>query len=405
VSHTTGVASPTAFRHRSAGTDGAIVTGELHASSPANAASVLRSKGLWPLEITAVQRGAAHAHYLSIPDLSIGLRVLATILQAGVPVGRVMHVAAPSLPPGWQPLIGPVTQSLESGATFTDALRLAQVRVPRALTGLLSSGEAAGNLAGALRNAAELAERSAAMRSAVIGALAYPLLLFVAGGAVVGLLTTVVIPRFAGVLANLGQELPASTQLVLNLAASARVSALPLLLATVTLIGVWAAWRRTPSGEYEWHRALLSLPVFGALRHALASARACDALGALLESGMTVATALPHAGMASGDAAVERRLLATRKLIVEGSTVAHALRETGALTPSTTRLIGAGEAGGALIDLLRHAARIEADAATSRTKAWMRVVEPTLIVLLGILIASVAIALLQAVYSVRVNHL
>jgi general secretion pathway protein F len=394
------------FSYRIATAEGAIVAGEIAASSRERAVAMLRARGEWPLELrqlAASQRRAEAA--IPLRDMAIGLRVLATILDAHVPVGRAMHVAAPSLPPSWQSFLPLVTSSLESGETFAASLRIARLRTPLAVAGLLAAGEAAGDLSGALRRSAELTEKSATARAAIINAMAYPMLLLFAGTGVVSLLVAVVIPRFAGVLANLGQELPASTRLVLSISTLLRASLLPLIgIAAMAAVG-WASWTRTELGRRQWHELLLKVPLLGSLRHALATSRAADALAALLESGLPVAAALKHAAVASGDAAVEKRVIDARQRIVEGARIAQALSLTEAFTPSATRLIGAGEAGGALSALLRHAAGIEDAAARSRMQTLTRVLEPAFILILGAVIAGVAIALLQAVYSVRVDRL
>jgi type II secretory pathway component PulF len=239
----------------------------------------------------------------------------------------------------------------------------------------------------------------------VVDALAYPALLLTAGTGVVGLLVTVVIPRFTDVLTSLGQQLPQSTRVVLAIAAMARIGLIPFLFAAGIAAAAVARWVRTPSGALAWDQALLAIPILGDIRHGYATARVSDALAALLDCGMPIARALPFAASSSGDAAIETRLSNAQQRIVEGESVARALAGTQAMTASATRLIGAGEAGGALSALLRHAATLEGDRAALRTKSLMRVIEPALILLLGAVVSGVAVALLQAVYSVRVDRL
>ena len=393
------------FRYRSATSAGVVSAGELLAPDATSAAATIRQRGEWPMEITSAPRRDAGGHRVPVRELGVGFRVLATILDARVPAGQLMRVASPSLPPRWQGSVSAVSAALDSGETFSSALRTGGVSVPAVLDGLLKAGEAAGDLSGALRRSAELAEKSAAMRSAVMNALAYPALLVTAGAGVVGILVGVVIPRFTEVLANLGQELPTSTRLVLSAAALLRSAIVPAAVGGIVIGLPFAQWRRTPSGRQVWHEWLLSLPVVGELRHTFATARVTAALAALIDCGMPIARALPYAAASSGDAALEARLLDARQRIVEGEPIAQALQSTSALTASATRLIGAGEAGGALGALLRHAADLEGQRASVKTQTLMRLIEPALILILGAVVCGVAIALLQAVYSVRVDRL
>jgi general secretion pathway protein F len=394
------------FSFKIATATGAIESGVLTAPSRERAIAVLRARGHWPIDVAA-RHTPVNATGTKLPagDMAICFRVLATILDAKVPISRVMNVAAPSLPASLQPAVPVVEAALESGETFAASLGMARLRIPPAVVGLLAAGEAAGDLGGALRRAAEFSEKSAAMRAMIINALAYPMLLLAAGVGVVSLLVTVVIPRFAEVLTNLGQELPASTRVVLAIASAARLLFVPICAVSAVALVAWSAWSRSELGKRQWHEFLLRLPLFGALRHALATARSSESLAALIDSGLPVVSALRYAATASGDSAVACRVIQARQQIIEGARIATALSATQAFTSSATRLIGAGESGGALSELLRHAAELEEAGARSKMQVLARVIEPTMILILGAVVSGVAIALLQSVYSVRVDRL
>jgi len=120
-----------------------------------------------------------------------------------------------------------------------------------------------------------------------------------------------------------------------------------------------------------------------------------------LDSGVPVSAALVHAARASGDAALGARLLATRESVVVGQGIARALAVAGALTPTTIRLVQAGEETGRLSAMFAHASVLERDQADRRLHAAVRLLEPGLILVFGGIVALVAAALLQAIYSVR----
>ncbi|HEY0777703.1 MAG TPA: type II secretion system F family protein, partial [Gemmatirosa sp.] len=258
-----------------------------------------------------------------------------------------------------------------------------------------------GSLAEAVRQAAELTERAARTRAAVRAALAYPLLLAAAGSASVALLVTVVLPRFAVILSDLGQTLPWSTRLVLAAATVASGAAPGVALMTVGLAVLWRLWVATPEGRRRWHGLLLRTPLVGTARWAAASARSAAALAALLDRGLSAAPALAHAARAAGDMEIEARLVDARTGVVAGESVAAALGRTAAVTPTTVRLARAGEAAGRLAPMLAHASRLEAERAESVVTHTVRLLEPALILGFGAGVALVAAALLQAVYSVR----
>jgi general secretion pathway protein F len=146
---------------------------------------------------------------------------------------------------------------------------------------------------------------------------------------------------------------------------------------------------------------LLEIPIIGGVRRSAAAARACAALGALLESGVPLPTGLAHAARASGDAAVGARLVSAREGISHGERLSAAVDRERALTTTAVRLIRAGEETGRLAAMLDHAARIEGERATHLVKNAVRLLEPALILGFGALVALVAAALMQAVYAVR----
>jgi type II secretory pathway component PulF len=133
----------------------------------------------------------------------------------------------------------------------------------------------------------------------------------------------------------------------------------------------------------------------------IATSRLCITLGALLETGVPIASALPHAARACGDAAIEKRLQEARLLVLHGERLSRALARERAVSALAARLVHAGEESGRLSGLLAHAGRLEQDHATRRVQSLVRVIEPALIIGFGGLVALVAASLLQALYSVR----
>lgn len=394
----------TTFAYRATRATGDEERGTVDAHSREAALSRLAERELYPFELRATRAPGATATRgarLSAGDLAVGLRVLGTLLDAGLPLHRAMLVFEEMAPPAWRGALPHVRASIAEGQGLGAALGAAPIRVPAAVLGMIRAGEAGGRLADAVRTAADFSERGAAVSSAVRSALAYPLLLCVVGGIAIALLTGVVIPRFAGILADLGQGLPPSTRIVLSVADAVRTRA-PI----AALIGgagsvIFATWIATAGGRARWHAWLLDLPVVGQVRWSSASGRFCAALSSLLESGLPLAPAVAHAARAAGDLAVERRVLAGRESIVAGQRIADALQATDALPGATVRLIRAGEESGQLAAMLAYASRIESDRAQRTLATAVRLLEPTLIVAFAGLVTLVAAALLQAIYSIR----
>lgn len=389
------------YAYRAARADGSLEAGVVEAPSREAAAALLTERGLFPLDLALRENAADRSSRLSSDDQALGLRMLATLLDAGLPMSRALAALGDLAPASWASALSVLRGSVREGRTLAHALTNSGLGLPPVLLGIIHAGEAGSGVAPAVRRAAELAESAASTRRAIRGALAYPLVLATAGLSTVALLVSVVVPRFAGILADLGQELPASTRLVLGGAELARAFTLPVLVVTGLLIVMWRAWTRTEPGRRQWHGWMLAFPVAGRVRRSAAASRACAALAALLESGVPLPAALAHGARASGDAALGARLLAVREAIAHGERLSAATDREEALTATAVRLIRAGEETGRLAPMLDHAARIEADRATQLVRNAVRLLEPALILAFGGLVALVAAALMQAVYSVR----
>jgi type II secretory pathway component PulF len=222
-----------------------------------------------------------------------------------------------------------------------------------------------------------------------------------AGVLAIGILITVVLPRFAKILADLGQTLPASTRAVLRGAAAVHAGLVPSAIGAAIGVALWRAWTQTESGRRGWHRLLLSVPLLGSIRSGTAAARMAHSLSALLESGVSMGTALVFAARATSDAELEARLTLARGAVTAGEPLSRALELHGATTPTVVRLIRAGEESGRLPAMLDHAARIEQQRADRIVRAGVRLLEPMLLLTFASVVALIAAALLQAIYSVR----
>lgn len=391
----------TVFSFRAAAPDGRVTRGVVDADSSDIARGVLSARGLYVL--TLEQRGTRRAlrEPMSAADLALGLRILADLLDSGLPVTRALVAFEELAPRGWRNAVPAIRQSVREGHGLAAAFATSPVAIPALVVGIAQAGEAGAGIGPAIRRAADLMEATAETQASVRSALAYPVVVAVAGAGAIGVLITVVLPRFAKILADLGQTLPTSTRIVLDVATIARAALVPAVISAVTIAVAWRAWTQTENGRRQWHRMLLATPVVGRIRRAAAIARVAHSLAALLDTGVTIAAALTHASRAAGDAELEFRLLSARADVASGQPLSRALEAAHAATPTTVRLTRAGEESGRLPAMLAHAARMEQQRADRFVKTGVRMLEPVLLLTFASIVALVAAALLQAIYSVR----
>ena len=391
-----------AYSYRAARQDGAIVTGAVEAESHGQASATLASRGLFAIAVAPAAEDRRPA--ASRRDLAIVFRGIAALVSSGVPLERALAASEPLASGTLRQTLTTVRERLREGASFASALTLGHGVIPGLVIGMVRAGERGSQLAPALEQIAAHLEQEADLVARVRQALTYPLLLAVAGAASVAVITTVVVRRFAAILGDLGQQLPPATRLLLGVSQFLSRFRLPLLL--FVALSTWAAveWLRRPAGRKQVEEALLTLPLIGPLRRALATARVMRALSGMLRSGMPLLPALDAAREAAGDLAIAERLERSRERVAQGAALAVALEREGALNASALQLLMVGESSGRVADMASSAGNLAAQEAERGLRTLVTALEPALIVAFGSMVAFTAAALLQAVYSLRPGY-
>jgi type II secretory pathway component PulF len=386
------------FRFEAARADGATVRGVIDAGTAGEAAAVLSGRGLFPVRVEAAPSEAGWARRPPGHARATVLQSLASLVEAGVSIERALEATVPLAGGPLRDAVRRVADRVREGASLGAALG-AEPAFGRVTVGLVRAGERGAGLGAALAQAAHQLEREAETAARIRAALAYPMILLAVGAASLIVIVSVVIPRFAQLLDDVEGALPPATRLLLALSAALRAGG-PWVVAGALVAATLGGYAISRCGE-RWHRHLLGVPLIGPIRHALATARVCRALASLLGTGVSALPALEVAGEAAGDRAVGERLGRVRDRVAEGAALSAGLAATGAVTPLAQQLAAIGEGSGRLPALLAKAAELEEQSAERRLRTLVGLLEPALILLFAALVAFVAVALLQGIYSVR----
>lgn len=387
----------TLFHFEALTSGGELRCGEVAAMDYQTAAKWLREQNLFPVFLRVDQ--ARVLARISQRDLALGLKMLADLITCGLNVNRAIGVFEGVAPRSWRSVLLVLQQQIRDGSSLGVALRC--VSLPPEVAAIIAAGERGDGLGAGLRRAAEIVEESAKARADLLAALSYPILLGVVGGATSLLLVNVVLPKFAAMISDLGQRLPPTTAILIGVAATAQRLLPAAVLGLLVAAMAWLRWTGDESGRQTWHELLLRVPAIGTIRRAHAVARTCSAAAAMLHTGVALPVALQYASAASGDSAISARVRDARSRIIGGARVSRALQDTGSVTETAIQLTRVGEETGRLAEMLDEIGRIEQRQAIDATRALVRLIEPTLILAFGALVAFVAAALLQAVYSIR----
>lgn len=398
-----------AFRYRAATAQGEVIDGVVEAESSRAAIEALRRQTLIPVSVEAVARTAPPA----TPWAGLGrrhdalvtaTRTIATMLAGGATVDRALRFAADHAgTPELGTALRGVRTDVQQGASLAQALRSRQALFGTLAPALVRAGEESGTLDEALERLADHVERVRDLRAQLQAALLYPALMGIVAGVGVLVLLAFVVPRFAAMLADAGASLPLSTRLLM--AASALVMTRWWLWFPLGAAALLAgrAWLGDATNRRRWQGARLGWPVVGALERSIATARFARAFGTLLRGGTGVLPALRVAREALTNDALASRIDDAIRAVERGEPVARALE--GTLPPLATQLLAVGEESGALDRMaLRVADTYDAESQRA-LRGLVALVEPALIVGFGAVVGFVALAMLQAVYSINASVL
>jgi general secretion pathway protein F len=394
-----------AFTYRATTRDGATLRGVEEASSAVALERALGTRGLYPLEVRAAAESEPQPRRRFCSrraDMVEAMRYLATLAGSGFPIDRALGTAARvAARADVADALKEVRARVRSGAHLADALSEHSAIFPRVAVGMTRAGERGGHLPDALVRLAEQLEREHSLQGRLISAMLYPAVMLSVGAVSIVILLLVVLPRLVGVLQDAGATLPRSTALLLALGSFLGRGWPFILIAAIGGYVALASYLKKEAGQRALHALLLRLPVVGALRQELASARLGRSLATLLRGGLPMLSALDIAADGVVDRVAMEELGRAREEVRAGGRLAAALRRGRAFRFVFVQMVEVGEDGGQLAQMLeRGAGAMERDLERG-IEHLVRLAEPAMIVVLGGFVGFIALALLQAIYSVN----
>ncbi|MFN4114889.1 MAG: type II secretion system F family protein [Inhella sp.] len=393
----------TGWRYVAYGSDGRRLTGRVEAASEQEALQRLQVQQLQVVELQP-EGVAASAAPGRVGDTErvLLLQEFATLLGAGVTLGE----AAPSLAqahaqgPLGQPLQR-LLRAVRGGQSLAEGLQAAAIGLPRHVQSLVSAGEASGHLADALARAAEQLERERQLREQFRSALLYPAFLVVAGLAAVLFLFTTVVPRFAPLIQSGRAEVPALSRWVIETGLLLKAG-WPWVLGVLALFGLAVmALLRQAGLRQQAVDALSRLPVIGPWLWAAEIGRWGLLLGTLLQQRVPLLQALQLAAEAAGLSSLRAHLQQAQVEIRRGRALSEVLSEQGWIAATRINLLRVGERSGELPRLLLELGRLHAEQARVAQQRVLQLIEPTAIVVIGLVVGVLMVAVVMAVTSVN----
>lgn len=330
-------------------------------------------------------------------------RALAALLPVGMPLAQALNAATGVASGDVRSALHEVRGRVERGETLSSALAQHRALFSPLYVGLVRAGEKSGDLDAAFARLADQLERDEQLRGKVLSASIYPLLLASAGSIAVTVLLFFVLPRFVTLLEGSGAKLPTSTATLLAVSSGLH-RIWPVLLLVPLLIAAFAAWAsNSDEGRRVWSSMLLAIPGVATLRRYALSGRFARLVGVLLGGGAPLLAALDDTVESIGDPIARDDCIRVRTRVREGSSLRAALAESSLFPPLLAQLVGVGEDAGQLQVFLMKAADIFEQRTERATQRLATLAEPAMIVIFGVIVAFVALSLLQAIYGINAN--
>jgi len=397
------------FRYTATDATARTVSGCLEAVDDRMAAAELRRGGYYPIRIEP--QAAASAFTFADDLLQMRRRpsrkdVLSftqhfhNLLAAGLEVDRSLAILSELAErPQMGAIIRSLLQDIQAGNSLADSLAKHPKVFPKVYVQMVKAGETGGVLELVLDRLGMFMERAQVIRDEVSSALLYPVLVLLAGIGAVVVLLNVVVPRFATMFAESGELLPPPTQMLLAVSTFTTNYWWVLAgLAGATVLGGYA-FLQTDAGRGHWDRLVLRLPVLGTLILELEVGRFARLLGTLLQSGVPILVALGIVSETVTNAALAQALPMVRDGVKRGEGIAGPLKACGMFPALAVHMAMVGEEAGRLEDMLLKVADVYDLHVKTSIKRLLSLVEPALILCLGVVVGFIVVAMLLAVLS------
>jgi general secretion pathway protein F len=396
------------FVYKALRANGEMIHGLLAAESEAAVLAELRQKQLLPLQVSTPKeaRGSLLRSLLrkkpTSQDRLALTQQLGTLVGAGIPLDRSLALCRDlAEKEDLRALVQVAWKELRSGKSLADSLAACGSFFPPIYSAMVRAGEASGTLPAVLERLAEFEQFNEELRNYLISALIYPTLLLTVGGLAIGLLLGFVVPRFAQVFQESGVPLPFPTWLLLQIAQGFRhyawIAALGLILA------FWAGmrWVRTEPGRARWDSWKLRVPLVGSVWLKLEIGRFAKTLGTLLSQAVPILSALRLTREVLRNRVLAAAVDPIMQGVKRGAGLAEPMAQAGVFPPLAVQLAKIGEQTGRLDAMLLELSAMYDQEVRRATKRLVALVEPAVILVMGVIVGAIVISTLLAIVSVN----
>ncbi|GMV41237.1 MAG: hypothetical protein AMXMBFR64_29530 [Myxococcales bacterium] len=405
------------FEYKGLNAKGKPVTGVLDADNPRVLKMNLRKDGIFLTEYAETDKGGAKKavvkgtlktagskdvelgrmfQRVKLMDVAIVTRQLATLIKAGIPVVDSLSATIDQTEnPKLKSVLTAVRQQINEGSSLANALAQHPKTFSEMFVNMVRAGESSGTLDLVFLRLADFIEGQVKLRTKLIGSMMYPVIMVVLGFVIVSLMMVFVIPKITEMFAEMGATLPWQTRMLIGASDFFR-SWWFLIFGAMGGAAWWfRKWKAGEAGRARWDGMILKFPIFGELNRMIAITRFSTTFGTLLASGVQLLVALDIVKSVLNNVVLAQVIDDARTGIREGESIAGPLKRSGQFPPMVTHMIAIGEKSGQLTEMLTNVSSAYEAQVESRVGQLTAVLEPVMLVLMGIGVAFLVFAILM----------
>ncbi len=387
--------------------DRRLIKGKLSATSEEAALNLLSYGGYQTVSLKEIvpflnlQNIAARFTRVKPREIIMFSRQLALLLESGTDIVTSLELLQSQVTNRTlKTVLGDVASDIRGGSSLSAALSKHPRAFPELYARTLAAGEQAGNLEVVLRQMADYMERSATTEKKIKNALTYPIIVAIIAFIVVAILVTFVLPAFTDLYRILGADLPGITQMMLSLSDWLIDYGVFLLLGVVALAIIGFIYIRTPAGRYQFDKLMLTAPVIGRINLLSQLARCCRTISLLFKVGLPLPDVMSQAIHGTNNKVVSKALAEVQQELIRGEGLSKPMAKREVFLPLMVQMTNVGEETGHLDTTLATVAQTYEVEADDRTSSAVGLIQPAITIIIGLVIALIAISLVSAMYSI-----
>lgn len=389
------------YNYKAMDKNGKAKKGSIEAINPEKAKEKLKSEGLIVQEIK--EQGVAKAgrgKKVKDKDLAVFCKQFASVLNAGVTIISALEMMSEQLEnKTLQRALQEAQAYVQKGGTLADAFKLNPKVFPPIMINMTAAGEMSGNLEICFERLTTHFETANALHSKVKGAVTYPIVILIVVVAVVAVLLVGVIPQFSQMFDDLGSELPAATQMLVNLSNFLQHKWYVVVIVVAALIFGLKAFGKTEAGSLMYAKIGMKAPLFGNLTVKSAAATFSRTMATLMASGISLIDAVEQVAKMINNRIIREALLDAKTQIAKGVPLSKPLRDCGIFPPMLPQMTRIGEETGNIEDMMDKVADYYEMEVNDATDALTAAMEPMIIVIMGVVVGGIVMAIYSPMLS------